>query len=78
MKTLQRRISFIQPYNLGSFLVSSQSREGEHLVDFTGSEEERVVCTCESFIMGKARPCRHIRLLVETFGREKILNLMSA
>lgn len=77
-KKKQLKISFIHPYNFGSFLVDSASREGEHLVDFTGSGEERVVCTCEAFIMGKARPCRHIRLLVETFGREKIIKLISA
>lgn len=48
-------------YGRRSFLVPSATRRGiEHLVDFEGHEQEPVVCTCEAFILGTMRPCKHI------------------
>lgn len=52
----------IEPYTRAAYLVPSRTREGiVHLVDLEGYEREKQVCTCESFIYGGARPCRHIR-----------------
>lgn len=50
------------PYGRLCFLVVSATRKDvHHLVDFEGSEDEKVVCTCEAFTLGKERPCKHIK-----------------
>jgi len=52
---------FVRPYTRLTYLVQSATRPGvEHLVDLEGFEHEPVVCTCEAFIQGGARPCSHI------------------
>lgn len=51
----------IAPYTRGAVLVTSASRRGAHVVDFEGDGQDAIVCTCESFILGGVRPCRHIR-----------------
>ena len=51
----------ITPYTRNAFLVQSETRNGiEHLVDLEGYGRESVVCTCEAFIQGGVRPCKHI------------------
>lgn len=51
----------IESYGRGALLVGSVSRrEAVHVVDFEGDGKDSVVCTCEAFIMGGARPCQHI------------------
>lgn len=50
----------VTSYGRRSLLIDSATRHGQHLVDFEGHEHEPVVCTCEAFIMGHMRPCRHI------------------
>lgn len=60
MRTIHRTIH-VQSYSRLALLVGSATRRGiSHLVDFEGHEGEPVVCTCESFIMGGMRPCRHM------------------
>lgn len=52
----------IESYGRGSLLVGSASHPGEvHVVDFEGHGTDKVVCTCEAFIRGHMRPCRHLR-----------------
>lgn len=51
----------VEPYTRNAYLVASGSRdEVVHLVDLEGYEQEPIVCTCEAFIYGGQRPCRHI------------------
>lgn len=51
----------IEPYTRNAYLVGSGTRPNiVHLVDLEGYEKEKVVCTCEAFIYGGARPCPHI------------------
>jgi hypothetical protein len=65
----QKRFIFWQPYNKNSFLVDSEKRDDvKHLVDFEGFDGEPVSCSCEAFTLGKQKPCRHIKLLIETFA----------
>lgn len=52
----------IESYTRGAYLVQSGTRDDvKHLVDLEGDGDEEVVCTCEAFIYGGARPCRHIK-----------------
>lgn len=52
----------VSPYTRNAYLVESSTRtEVSHLVDLEGYEKEKVVCTCEAFIYGGARPCPHIK-----------------
>ena len=51
----------IESYGRGTLLIGSATRHDiSHLVDFEGDELNKVVCTCESFIMGHISPCRHM------------------
>ena len=55
------RKSLIESYSRGTLLIGSATRRGiSHLVDFEGDGKDSIICTCESFIMGHARPCRHM------------------
>lgn len=52
----------VEPYNRNSYLVHSATRpEITHLVDLEGDGEDKVVCTCESFILGNVKSCEHIK-----------------
>lgn len=49
-------------YDRMSVLVKSATRQGlVHLIDFEGHGTDRIVCTCEAFIMGGDKLCKHIR-----------------
>ena len=64
MKKVHQRKLFqiIQLYTRRAYLVESDTRaEIVHLVDMEGDGEDKAVCTCESFILGHARPCKHIK-----------------
>lgn len=51
----------IELYSRKALMVASATRAGiMHLVDFEGHDQEPIVCTCEAFILGHARPCRHM------------------
>ena len=55
-------LHLVRPYTRLAYLVQSATRpDVEHLVDLEGFDTEPVVCTCEAFIKGHARPCIHIR-----------------
>lgn len=61
-KQSQLSLEWITPYNTGSFLIESFTREGiSHLVDFFGFEKEPIYCSCEAFTIGKENPCKHIK-----------------
>lgn len=59
-----QKLPFFEPYTRSSYLVESTSRDIMHLVDFEGFEKEPVYCSCEAFTLGKARPCRHISIIL--------------
>lgn len=44
----------ITPHDIGTFLVSSETRDGHHIVDMN----ERT-CSCEAFNFGQ-NPCKHL------------------
>ena len=51
----------IESYSRGTLLIKSATRRGiSHLVDFEGDGIDAIVCTCESFILGHLRPCKHM------------------
>ncbi len=51
-------------YDRMSVLVESATRQGiVHLIDFEGYGSDKIVCTCESFILGGQKFCKHIRAL---------------
>jgi predicted nucleic acid-binding Zn finger protein len=51
-------------YDRMSVLVRSATRQGiVHLIDFEGHERDKIVCTCEAFILGGDKRCKHIRAL---------------
>ena len=51
-----------ESYSRSAILIRSATRNDvKHLIDFEGDGEEKVVCTCEAFILGGARPCKHIK-----------------
>lgn len=44
-----------------SFLVSSESElDSFYLIDLAGDEQNRITCTCDSFVLGKNKQCKHI------------------
>lgn len=51
--------TFVEPFDRGSFLVKSRSREGSHVVDI-----ETITCTCEAFILGKQKACFHMKMVL--------------
>lgn len=52
----------VSPYSRKAYLVQSATRpEVYHLVDLEGFENEKVVCTCEAFILGGIKMCPHIK-----------------
>ncbi len=58
---MQRRMTFVTPYSRNAYLVDSESDAGiTYLVDLEGDNGEPIVCTCEAFILGGRRPCKHI------------------
>lgn len=59
--TQAKLFHYVSPYSRNAYLVDSATRKDvAHLVDLEGYEKEKVVCTCEAFILGGARPCTHI------------------
>ena len=51
-------------YDRMSVLVESATRQGiVHLVDFEGHGSDKIICTCEAFILGGDKLCKHIRSL---------------
>ncbi len=62
MKKQRILFHYVQPYTRKAYLVHSATRpEIAHLVDLEGEGEDRIVCTCESFIMGGIKQCEHIK-----------------
>ena len=60
-----RLFPIVIPYGRNTYLVVSDTRNDiTHLVDLEGYGKERVICTCEAFIMGHQRPCKHIKSLI--------------
>ncbi len=57
----------IKPHDIGTFLVSSQSRDIEHLVDLQyieeGHSKPRCACGCEEY-QCKGHICAHILAVV--------------
>lgn len=67
--TQKRLFLPITPYTRNAFLVQSETRESIlHLVDLEGYGREKVVCTCEAFIQGGVRPCKHIVNVATIYG----------
>lgn len=65
----QQKIPFFSKYDRKSYLINSSRREVLHLVDFEGFDGEPVYCSCESFVLGKQRPCKHIKLILKSIKK---------
>jgi hypothetical protein len=61
----QTKIPFFESYTRDSYLIESSRRPVMHLVDFEGFDGEKVYCSCEAFTIGKKRPCKHIKTILE-------------
>lgn len=49
------------PYSRMAFFAKSSTRRGVmHLVDFEGFGRAKIVCTCEDFLLGGNKACKHI------------------
>ena len=72
-KTLQINFPlYVEKYARGMFLVESKSRgDIKHLVDIEGFDGEDIYCSCEAFTIGKIRPCKHVKRVVE-FGDKPV------